>query len=352
MNSTDRLKEALPVWLAQRVKRGQIRASTATGYGKRLRKWVYPTLGATPVSAITREQIGTILLTVQEAGRSAGIIKQIVNPLKLFYQEGIELGLFQGPNPAGDLKFFTRRKKGNGNNGTGVDKFFTPEEEGKLLAVAKRDHPRWYPFILTGLKAGLRWGESAALQWSDVDLKQGILHVTKTVSGDQEIAPVKDGEGRRIRMSPGLLEALEEHKRKAKAEASGLVFPSKQGKLERYNHFLTAIWRTILEVAKLPYRGYHATRHTFATRLLDGGADPRRVQKAMGHSSLNQTEGYAHDLGALREGELGVLDGPGPGDRVTHQEEGVSPILTVDPNAWLKRFGKNFSDLSLDGSRR
>jgi integrase len=60
-------------------------------------------------------------------------------------------------------------------------------------------------------------------------------------------------------------------------------------------HFLTDIWRPLLTKARLPYRRYHATRHTYATWLLADGADLRWVQRQMGHASIGQTaDTYGH----------------------------------------------------------
>ena len=54
-------------------------------------------------------------------------------------------------------------------------------------------------------------------------------------------------------------------------------------------------WRPLLLKAGLPYRNFHATRHTFATWLLDAREDPRRVQQWLGHATLEQTIGtYSH----------------------------------------------------------
>ena len=52
----------------------------------------------------------------------------------------------------------------------------------QLIATLKAAYPRWYAFVLTGLLAGLRWGESTALQAGDIDWKRGRLHVQRSVS--------------------------------------------------------------------------------------------------------------------------------------------------------------------------
>jgi hypothetical protein len=67
------------------------------------------------------------------------------------------------------------------------------------------------------------------------------------------------------------------------------------GNLVRYPFFLAKVWTPLLSRAKLPYRPYHSTRHTFATWLLEGGADIRWVQRQLGHASIGQTaDTYGH----------------------------------------------------------
>src|SRR5206468_1743539 len=90
--------------------------------------------------------------------------------------------------------------------------FFAQEEGPQLVATAKALWPRWAPFILTGLLGGLRWGESAALYKTDIDWKRGHLNIERTVSDKgHRIEPCKDGDGRRVKACPALLEALRDH---------------------------------------------------------------------------------------------------------------------------------------------
>ena len=84
-------------------------------------------------------------------------------------------------------------------------------KSSKLMAATEALHPRWAPFILTGLLAGLRWGESAALMRSDIDFGRGRLHVQRTVSGRGAVAPPKKGRDRWVKASPALLQALRGH---------------------------------------------------------------------------------------------------------------------------------------------
>ena len=49
----------------------------------------------------------------------------------------------------------------------------------RLAAMAQAAYPRWHPFLLTGLLAGLRSGETAALYKDDIDWRRGRIHVQR-----------------------------------------------------------------------------------------------------------------------------------------------------------------------------
>ncbi len=75
----------------------------------------------------------------------------------------------------------------------------------------------------------------------------------------------------------------------AKDLSRQLVFPNTQGHITRYGWFLEGVWQPLLRKAGLPYRKYHATRHTYAMWPRSDGADLRWVQQQMGHASIGQT---------------------------------------------------------------
>ena len=222
-----------------------------------------------------------------------------------------------GPIPAADLRYFIGKganRKANARH----PKYFTQDEGPRFVEAATALYPRWSAFILTGLLAGLLWGESAALIRSEIDLGRGRLHVQRTISGRGAVAPPKNGKDRWVKASPALLKALRGHLEAIDLDGSveewspeqrQVVFPTSSGNLVRYPFFLEKVWKPLLKRAKLPYRPYHSTRHTFATWLLEGGADIRWVQRQLGHASIGQTaDTYGHVQPERHEAAVAGLD--------------------------------------------
>lgn len=320
-----RLRDALPEWIESQTRQGEIRASTALAYRSRLATWAYPyrlpdgrLLGELPVNHVTREMIGAVIWRVKEAGRSLAIIEAIRNPLRSYFASLIETKALPGANPASDLRYFVGKGAHRKARRRGAA-FFAQEEGPQLVSTAKAFLPRWSPFILTGLLAGLRWGESAALYKTDIDWTRGRIHVQRTYSEKgRRIEPCKDGEDRWVKASPALLAALREHVDAMELEGQvkgwtpdqrRLVFPTSSGRIVGYPHFLEYVWQPLLTKAGLPYRKYHGTRHTYATWLLSDGADLRWVQQQLGHASIGQTaDTYGHVQPDRHEGAVVGLD--------------------------------------------
>lgn len=157
-----------------------------------------------------------------------------------YYADLIETKVLPGPNPAADLKHFIG-KEAHHKARAGATAFFASEEAPQLLATARALVPRWAPFILTGLLAGLRWGESAALYRGDIDWKRGRIHVQRTWSDKAgRIEAPKDSGGRHVKASPALLGALRAHLEAMTLEGQvkdwtpeqrQLVFPNKAGRV-------------------------------------------------------------------------------------------------------------------------
>ena len=159
---------------------------------------------------------------------------------------------------------------------------------GAPLRVPKTSHaPAWMPLrdaaaMEIFYSSGLRLSELASLNVADVDLYTESVRVL--------------GKGRKERVCPvgaPALEAVSRYRAAANVQ-SGPLFINKQ----RRRISVRSIWlilkryvrHTSIPVAISP----HKLRHSFATHMLDAGADLRSVQALLGHASLSTTQIYTH----------------------------------------------------------
>jgi integrase len=191
--------------------------------------------------------------------------------------------------------------------------FLTFDEAPLLLGSA--DPGPWRTMILLGLRAGLRQGEILALEWPDVDLARGVLHVRRRIwEGDIDIP--KGGKGRHVPLSDELRAALRELPSRF---AGRLVFPAPGGRHLRKNECKWPLWRAC-GGAGLRRIGWHVIRHTFASHLVMRGVSLRAAQELLGHKDIKMTMRYAHlapdvtrDAVALLDARPELRAGPGGG---------------------------------------
>ncbi len=127
--------------------------------------------------------------------------------------------------------------------------------------------------------SGLRLAETVGLDWSAVDLGQASVRVT--------------GKGRKERVVPLTDPAVRVLERwKAIGSGRGPVFPGKHGRIGR-----TTLEKEVARALGRSDGGPdwpHALRHSFATHMLDGGADLVSVKELLGHGGLAATQVYTH----------------------------------------------------------
>jgi integrase/recombinase XerC len=166
-----------------------------------------------------------------------------------------------------------------------------PGEVESLIEAPEGDEPlvRRDRAILELLyAAGLRVSELVGLDWTDVDLPGRVVRVM--------------GKGSKERMVPFGRPAAESLRRwlevwetvRAPGEDEAPVFLNHQGGrlTDRSVRRVIDKWVDAAAVARGVHP--HTLRHTFATHLLEGGADLRAIQELLGHSSLSTTQRYTH----------------------------------------------------------
>jgi len=235
-----------------------------------------------PVAKASLEELERYTASLRADGLAATTIARRTAATRSFFRHQQLLGA-RDDNPAAAVKLPRRPRP--------LPKTLSPGEAERLIDAAKGTQPRnlrdqALVELLYG--AGLRVSEAVGLEKSGVDLDDRFVRVTGK-GGKERVVPIGRHAADAVRryLSRGRPYLDRRHR-------PDLFLNAKGGPLTRAGAFL--ILRRLAEVAGLdPTRVHpHILRHSFATHLLEGGADLRSVQEMLGHADLSTTELYTH----------------------------------------------------------
>jgi integrase/recombinase XerD len=235
-----------------------------------------------PVGTATTADLEAWIAEQRAAGLSPATIARRTAAVRSYFRHLVLLGARAG-NPAAELRLPRRRRT--------LPRTLSASEAERLVEAAAGTTPRALrdrALVELLYGAGLRVSEAVGLERGAVDLEQRLVRALG--KGDKErVVPIGREAADALRRYLARGRPFLDRRR-----SPALFLNAKGGPLTRAGVFL--ILRRLAAKAGLdPGRIHpHLLRHSFATHLLEGGADLRSVQEMLGHADLSTTELYTH----------------------------------------------------------
>ena len=226
-------------------------------------------------------------------------------------QYGVSLQLLPF-NPARDIILPKQPKREN----TAI-KFIASDDLKALLIhmekLAFKKYRYYFDYVLYSvlLATGCRFGEVVALEWSDIDLENGTISVSKNYNRFLKLigTPKSKAGVRTISIDKKTVNMLRLYKNRQRqlylqsgARASSVVFATPTREYQNLATRQEALDRRCNEIA-IPRFTFHAFRHTHASLLLNAGISYKELQYRLGHATLAMTMDIYGHLSADKEKE-------------------------------------------------
>lgn len=270
----------------QTDKRKYVKYSTWSAYVLILEKHIMPVFK--DLAEITEKDAQEFALGKLGDGLKQKSVKDILMVLKMVVKYGAKAGAWN-------------------YNGWNI-RFPVQRESGKVDVLSLVDHRRFLMYLKTHmdrrnlgiyicLSTGMRIGEICALRWDDIDLRDSVINVRKTieriyvVDGERHhtellLGPPKTANSiREIPLNAELRSILKSMKRSAGETCYLLTGSEHPTEPRTYRNY----YNRLLQRLCIPHVKFHALRHSFATRCIESECDYKTVSALLGHSDIRTT---------------------------------------------------------------
>lgn len=339
-----------------------IRKNTKRHYNQVYKKHISPVLGKKLLRNITQLEIRQLL---KDLGRR-GYKFETKNKVRIILVDMFNKALideFVKRNPA---KGITLKRDEEHD-----PKVLTVEEQTAFFNCCKGTF--YDNFFVTAVSTGMRIGELAGLMWEDINWKEGVINVNRTLvyqkydDDDKKTfhfeAPKTDTSVRKIPINKQCERALRNQfvqkcivvskapkSKKIGEEFKPLLFTTKFNTPLNSQIICDAIEKIVDEINltrdtldEMERFSCHAFRHTFAVRCFESGIAPKTVQTYLGHASLQTTmDIYTTVLQEYKEMEMGKLE-----STLDHIETSEDDYMEEKYAEWSSQYSKkvvNFGD--------
>lgn len=301
-------------WI-ENFKEGIVKDNTTRNYRVRYEHNIKQFIGFVKLSEVRQIHCQKILNKMFDSGEySNGTIELTAITMHAIFKSAVQ-NEYISKNPADNLKIKRREN-------TEERRVLTREEQRVFKQYAK--NTLYYNAYSLVLETGLRAGEIGGLKWDDIDFDNKVLYVNRTILQDKNKGgfyyglPKSQLSKRKVPLTDEAIKVLNDQKKvqnKLKFNNinwvdkwDGLVFTTINGNPVGSSTFRTMMIRIVANINKdremnsndghyeeFEHCYMHSLRHTFATRCIEKGVQPKMLQKMLGHSSLQVTmDLYVH----------------------------------------------------------
>ena len=264
------------------------RPSTLYSYQKTLDKWVNKHFKEKELKDITRLEIHNLIYELIPKETSIHTRKYVLKIVKRVFQMAVDHDKLDR-NPCNGMMVKVPETE---------KKVLTNKEVEIFLNEAKVTNHRFYPIWVMALFTGMRSGELYALRWTDIDLDNRTISVSKAWNSKNGFTSTKNQKSRIVPISAELLSFLKELKLKRSREEYVLPHPKEWTRGEA-----AKVLKQFCKAIQITEIRFHDLRATFITNLLARGESLARVMAIVGHADMETTNVYLRKAGIeLKDG--------------------------------------------------
>ena len=288
-----------------------VRVATADRYRLVIEQYTIPRIGSIKLTKLTAHDLQKLYKELMESGRTRGKSGHGNPGLSSTTVRSLHLMLHNALNRAVKERLILRNP---------TEDCIAPKVQKFEMQILPPEHIKDYldaadkrgllPMFYLELVSGLRKGELTALLWSDLDIQNKTISVSKQaykVDGKMTVMPPKTANSiRHIALSNETLDMLK--KLKEENPDSKYIFTSPVTGEMYHPDSVVNLHKKILKEAGLEHIRFHDLRHTFATLALQNGVDVKTVSAMLGHSSAGFTLAtYTHSTTAAQHQAAAIM---------------------------------------------
>lgn len=289
----------------------QLKPASLSSYTNILNAYLNPYLGDRNISEISRSDFTVLVCNLLECGGSlqkglsAGTVSTILTVAKnIFHYASREKGL-----SVADIQGIPVKQ------GKQDPTALTKEAQETLIHWLYNNLTPCHLGILLSLYTGMRLGEICALKWKDISKDNQFISVYQTMQRIQRLeenrtevviqSPKSTSSVRMIPVPKEIAMLLSENRQ---TDEAYLLTGKTDRFLEPRN--LQRQFKKVLKESGLEDINFHALRHTFATRGIEAGFDPKTLSAVLGHATVSMTlNRYVHPTMEQKQKNMNLLSG-------------------------------------------